>query len=107
MNERKKHMTSKFKRFVAVFVVLALLLTAIPLSISSANGQSPLKDKNILFVGDSIAAGWRDVEYGGNYTNNGGWAARIDEDCGANSTLAATADVLFPPSAPPRTESLS
>ncbi len=84
-------MTSKFKRFVAVFVVLALLLTAIPLSISSANGQSPLKDKNILFVGDSIAAGWRDVEYGGNYTNNGGWAARIDEDCGANSTLAATA----------------
>ncbi len=80
-----------YKGIVSVILVLAVLAAAIVPAVCSTENLSPLKDKNILFVGDSIAAGWRDEAYGGNFTNEGSWAARIADLYGAEVTNAATA----------------
>ena len=79
-----------FKRLVALLLIVVLAVGMIPV-FAAGSDKHPLEDKKILFAGDSIGAGWRDEAYGGNYTNEGGWSARIAELYGAESTLAASA----------------
>ena len=60
----------------------------------SAAVKAALEGKSALFIGDSIAAGWRD-EVNGNYTNAGGWAKRIGDTYGVEDTLGAIAGYTF------------
>lgn len=85
----------KLRQRLLTVLLAALLLT---LAFSGAAAAAPAADairavlsgKKVLFVGDSIAAGWRD-EVNGNYTNAGGWATRIADAYGADVTLGAIA----------------
>jgi len=79
-----------FKRLMALLLIVVLAVSMIPVFAADSD-KHPLEGKKILFAGDSIGAGWRDEAYGGNWTNEGGWSARIAELYGAESTLAASA----------------
>ena len=86
------------QRLLTVLLTVLLAALLLTLAFSGAAAAAPAADairavlsgKKVLFVGDSIAAGWRD-EVNGNYTNAGGWATRIADAYGADVTLGAIA----------------
>ena len=60
----------------------------------SAAVKAALEGKSALFIGDSIAAGWRDA-VNGDFTNAGSWAKRIGDTYGVEDTLGAIAGYTF------------
>ena len=80
---------------LAAVMLTTALLTALPLSASAETATSAaLKGKRALFIGDSIAAGWRDA-VNGDYSNAGGWAKRIGDSYGMTVDLGAIAGYTF------------
>ena len=91
---------------LAAVMLMTALLTALPLSgsaetsadisteLSKKTVKAALEGKSALFIGDSIAAGWRDA-VNGDYKNAGGWAKRIGDNYGMNVDLGAIAGYTF------------
>ncbi len=58
----------------------------------AATYESVLNGKSALFSGDSIAAGWRDTAFNkADYSNGGGWSARLEKQWLMTTTKAALA----------------
>ena len=58
----------------------------------AATYESALNGKSALFSGDSIAAGWRDTAFNkADYSNGGGWSARLEKQWLMTTTKAALA----------------
>ncbi len=80
---------------------LGKLCTAVVLSVTLLAGIFPvsaasLSASSLLMVGDSIMAGWRDTAYGkSDYSNGGGWSARLINNYDMNVTNAAVAGTAF------------
>ncbi len=95
------------KRLFSIVLLCGMLCTMFCGGVSAeTNSTDVLAGKSALFLGDSIAAGWRD-ELGetdlstgtviAKYNNNGGWAHRIARDYGMSPTLGAVAGNSFTP----------
>lgn len=82
-------MKSKVLAIVLQFVLLVAIFGKSPISVAADN---PLSGKTALFVGDSIAAGWRDEAMNGStYGSGNGWAKRIGNTNNMNVANIAVA----------------
>ncbi len=74
------------KRIAALFLCVFLVAVSLPVAAQSTG----LENKTALFIGDSIAAGWRDTGYGhANYSSSGGWSLRLQKNYQMQVTPAA------------------
>lgn len=80
------------------YVISVMMLFLLFWPATAASATDALSGKTALFLGDSIAAGWRD-EINGDRTNAGGWSKRIGDTYGMPTTLAAIAGNSFTPMA--------
>lgn len=87
------------------FKIFTLFITALTLgsifSLQSLAAEQSLEGKTALFIGDSIAAGWRDDRNGGAYENSSsvtygrGWSRRLRLDYGLGAENASVAGASF------------
>lgn len=87
------------------FKIFKLFITALTLgsifNFQSLAAEQSLEGKTALFIGDSIAAGWRDDRNGGAYKNSSsvtdgrGWSRRLRLDYGLDAENASVAGASF------------
>ena len=87
------------------FKIFTLFITALTLgsifNMQSLAAEQSLEGKTALFIGDSIAAGWRDDRNGGPYKNSSsvtdgrGWSRRLRLDYGLDAENVSVAGASF------------
>ena len=81
-----------FKKIVAISTALLMLVANRPAASAALVNTGMLAGESALFIGDSVAAGWRDTAYGHQkYTNGGGWSLRFEHEYGMSVTNVAKA----------------
>jgi len=82
-------MVKTCKRLMVLAAVFVLLVACLP-TVTAAPATDTLAGKRVLFVGDSIAAGWRDTGYGHkDMTAKGGWSLSMVKDFNMKVSHAA------------------